>query len=267
MSSRTAPRLILALFALVGCSAAPGSEQTADEPAGELRLGLELGNSGVQSVDYVITGSAGFSKVGSIDVSKSSTIAARIGALPVASGYSIVLSAEATEPPATCTGSAGFDVTAGETTPVDVSLQCVEVNAEFNTCPVIDDLSALPNQVALGGAITLNASVHDSDSGPQPVSHTWTTTSGALTSSGANATLTCSSAGVATVTLSIDDGGADCASSQSVLVTCGEPAAVEPQPAPVSTPFVLLLAAQLLGFGAYRSGRGRKSSRSSATAT
>lgn len=255
MRSRTAPCLVALLLALAGCSAAPGSAQTDGTPAGELALALQLGSSGVKSVDYVITGSAGFTKVGSIDVSKSSTIAARIGALPVASDYTIVLSAEATDPPATCSGSAGFDVAAGETTPVDLTLQCVEVNADFNTCPAIDDMSALPNQVALGGVVTLSASAHDSDAGPQPISYTWSTTAGTLTSSGANATLTCSAAGVATVTLSINDGGTDCASEQSVTVTCGEPGAVEPQPVPVSGPLVLLLAAQLFGLGAYRSRR------------
>ena len=258
MRSQTACWLLASTLACAGCSGAPEAAQTDASKSGELGLGIELGNSGVSKVDYVITGSGGFSKHGLIDVSKSSKVATRIGALPVATGYTLVLSAEATEPPSTCTGSTSFDVTAGETTPVDVTLQCVEINAELNTCPVIDGLSALPNQVALGGVVTLNAEVRDPDSGPMPISYDWSTTAGTLASSGAGATLTCSAAGVATVTLTVADGGTDCASSQTVTVTCGEPNNAVATPAPVPTPFVALLATQLLAFGAYLSGRARK---------
>jgi hypothetical protein len=258
MRSQTAWWLLASALVGSGCSAAPEVAQTDASTVGELSIGIELGNSGVEKVDYVITGSGGFSKVGSIDVSQSSQIATRIGALPAATAYTVVLSAETTEPPSTCTGSATFDVTPGETTPVDVTLQCVEINADLNTCPVIDGLSTLPNQVALGGVITLSGEVHDPDLGPSPVSYDWTTTTGALSTSGAGATLTCSTDGTATVTLTVRDGGPDCVSAQSVTVICGDASPPVAQAAPLPSPFVALLGAQLLALGGYLSGRRRK---------
>lgn len=259
MRSHPASWLLATTLALSGCSAAPETAAVDAVKPGELGLAIELGSSGIRSVDYVITGSGGFTKIGSVDVSKSSKISTRIGALPAATGYTIALSADATEPPSTCTGSAGFDVTAGETTPVDLTLQCVEINAELNTCPVIDGLSALPNQVALGGVITLNAEVRDPDSGPLPITYDWSTTAGVLAGAAPTATLTCSTAGSATVTLTVGDGGNDCASSQSVTVTCGEASdGVAAHPAPVPTPFTVLLATQLLALGVYVGSRTRK---------
>jgi hypothetical protein len=229
-----------------GCSAPSETPPFGETQPGELGLGVEVGSTGIKDVDYVVTGPGGFHKLGSVDVTRSTKVSTRISNLPAATGYTIVLSATATEPPATCTGSAGFDVTPGVTTPLDLTMECVEVNADFNTCPVIDELSALPNQVSVGGSVTLHASVHDPDSGPSPLSYDWSTSAGTLTSSGANATLTCTADGTATITLRTTDGGADCATSQIVTVTCGT---ATPTQAPVPAPFVALLAAQLLAVG------------------
>ncbi len=248
----------VAWSALSGCSGPSETTQPGEEHAGELGLGVEVGSTGIKQVDYVVTGASGFTKVGSVDVSHSSKVSTRIGSLPAASGYTIVLSATATDPPATCTGSAGFDVTPGVTTPVDLTMECVEVNADFNTCPVIDELSALPNQASIGGTIALHASVRDPDSGPSPVTYDWSTTAGTLTGSGANVSLACTAAGTATVTLQTTDGGTDCTVSQTVTVTCGNPTnPVTPMPAPVPAPFVALLAAQLLALGVRRSRKQR----------
>ena len=247
---------------MAGCAGPTETAQPDDAVnPGELGLGIDLGNSGVKTVSYVITGSAGFHLVGSVGVTKSRKLATRIGAIPAALGYTVVLSADATDPPATCTGAATFDVTPGETTPVEMTLQCLEINAELNTCPVIDGLSALPNQVAVGGVVALSADVRDPDSGPAPLSYNWSTSIGSLTSSSANAALTCSSPGVATVTLIAGDGSSSCMTSQTVNVTCGEASnAVVAAAAPVPAPFMALLGAQLLALGAYFSRRPRKRS-------
>jgi len=234
---------------LASCSGPSETPQLGETSAGEVGLGVEVGSTGIQQVDYVVTGASGFTKLGSVDVSRSSKVSTRIANLPAASGYTIVLSATATDPPANCTGSAGFDVTPGVTTPVDLTLECVEVNADLDTCPVIDELSALPNQVSVGGTIALHAEVRDPDSGPSPPTYDWSTTAGTLAGSGANVTLACTAAGTATVTLQTSDGGTDCAVSQSVTVTCGNPTNEVAQPAPVPAPFAVLLAAQLLALG------------------
>jgi hypothetical protein len=248
----------ITLSALTGCSAPSENAKLGETEPGELGLGVQVGSTGIREVNWVVTGKSGFAKHGSVDVSHSSKVATRIGNLPAASGYTIVLSATATEPPATCTGSAGFDVTPGATTPVDLTMECVEVNADFNTCPLIDELSALPNQVAVGGTITLVSTVRDPDSGPTPLSYSWSTTAGSLTSSGKNAALLCTAAGTAVVTLQTTDGGTDCSVAQSVTVTCGNaPPAEVAQQAPVPLPFAALLAAQLLALGVHRGRRKR----------
>ncbi len=239
----------------LGCSGPSETTKPSEIRPGELGLGVQVGSTGIREISWVVTGASGFAKHGSVDVSHSSKVATRIGNLPAASGYTIVLSTTATDPPATCTGSASFDVTPGATTPVDLTMECVEVNANFNTCPVIDELTALPDQVAVGGSITLNASVRDPDSGPAGLSYSWSTTAGALTSSGASATLACTEDGTAVVTLQSTDGGTDCSVAQSVSVTCGNPNQVAQAPVPL--PFTVLLAAQLLALGVHRGRRKR----------
>ncbi len=248
--------LLASTIALSACAGPSETPRLGDTDSGELGLGVQVGSTGIENIDWVVTGASGFARHGHVDVSHSSKVSTRIGNLPAAAGYTIVLSATATDPPATCTGSAGFDVAPGETTPVDLMMECVEVNANFNTCPVIDELSALPNQVDVGGTVTLNATVRDPDSGPLPLSYSWSTTLGSLTSSGSGATLTCDAPGTALVTLQSTDGGTDCSVAQSVSVTCGKATEVA-QPAPVPAPFVALLAAQLLALGVHRSRRKR----------
>jgi len=250
---------------LAGCGSGEAASR-AEKGAGSVGLALVFpGDVVLQSASYTITGPGGYSKAGSVDLSASTKLSVTIGGIPSGSGYRITFNATATDAATTCTGSATFDVTAGTTTPVDVSVDChqpatagnVRVNGALDVCPVVDGVSALPNAVFLGGSVALTAQAHDSDGGPVALAYQWSASSGVLDGTGANAkTFTCTAPGDATVTVTVSDGDTSCDASQSVTVSCSEdpsgtfyttktpyqqkqdPSTYEPPPAGFSTVFV-----------------------------
>jgi hypothetical protein len=198
-------------------------------------LGLELTlgtGEQIDTVSYTITGPGGFTQTGTLNVSNSTILTAVLGGLPAGTGYVITLTATASDGgAANCVGTATFNVVANTTTTVPVTLRCtrprnkgsVLINGTFNECPSIDTYGSLPAKAGEGGMIVLNSSASDGDNGPQPLTYQWTTTSGIL--SGAttpNATLTCTTAGMPTVTLTVSDGDPDplCADKVSLTVIC-----------------------------------------------
>jgi uncharacterized protein YjiK len=215
----------------VGCStdSGPGSDhELGSRDLGSIGLSLQLASGAtLNSVSYTITGPNGFSRTGTIDVSKSTTIATTIGGLPAGTGFSITLDATATDGATHCGGSGSFDVHAQTTTAVTVHLTCNEphktgavlVNGTINVCPTLDGISALPAGVKVGSSLALSALAHDSDGGPAALTYHWTTTGGTLSAADAqNPTLTCKTAGDITVSVTASDG--DCTDTLSTTVTC-----------------------------------------------
>ena len=197
-------------------------------------LGIDLvvvGDVGVASASYTITGPGSYTKTGTIDASSSSTLSAQIGGIPAATGYSIALSATATDGVTTCAGSQNFDVTAHATTNAIVALDCHEppkkgtvlFKGVLNVCPVIDSISVMPDPSEVGTAVMLDAAAHDFDDGPSPLTYHWTASAGSLsTDSGPSTTLTCSNSAPVEVTLSVSDGDPNptCAATMTGFVTC-----------------------------------------------
>ena len=214
-----------------GSGKAPGGP--AADGTGSLRIALQLADgTAVSSASYSITGPGGFTLAGSLDVSNSATISAVIGGLPAGSGYAIAISATSTDGTTNCGGSASFNVTAGVTNAVAVHLSCheapatgsISVNGTINVCPNIESVSANP---AVGNVIAIASAADDPDSGPQPISYQWTTTSGTLSSASAqNPTLTCAAPGVASLTLTVSDGDPGCKATFNVQVTCPDDSAL-----------------------------------------
>ncbi|HEY0464501.1 MAG TPA: lamin tail domain-containing protein, partial [Polyangiaceae bacterium] len=216
-------------LSVFGCSAADSTATSpeASEAVGSLGLALQSGGVTLNSVSYTIVGT-GFSKSGSINVANSSQISAVIGGIPAGNGYTISLSAsDASNSAVTCAGSASFNVTAGATTPAQVRLQCtippktgsVLVNGTLNVCPVIDSLSVSPAETTVGNAVGLSAAGSDTDHVPSALSYAWTSTSGTIAGpSAANTSLTCTTVGTVTVTLTVSDG--DCSDTLTQIVTC-----------------------------------------------
>ena len=209
--------LLLALGAsapLAGCAGDP-EVNSGNEQVGSLGLNLEVA-PGVTllSVGYTITGN-GFTKTGTIDVTDSPSISGTIGGIPAGNGYTLALSATSVEDETTFTGSANFNVTAGQTTAVSVHLKgtqggatgSVSVIGTINVGPVIDDFTVTPLTVLTSGDVTLSVGATDVDSGPSPLSYAWSTTNGVLDDPTAPVTkLTSVTPGTVTVTVSVSDG-------------------------------------------------------------
>jgi Calcineurin-like phosphoesterase len=201
--------------------------------AGSLSVALQLANgTTLASASYTITGPGGFAESGSLDVANSTTISAVIGGLPAGTGYSITISATSTDGTTSCGGSASFNVTAGATSTVSIHLACHEapttgsvlVNGTLNICPNIDSVSADP---PIGNVIAISAGADDPDSGPQPLSYHWTTSSGTLSSATAQSpTLTCTAPGVASLSLTVSDGDASCNANFNLQVNCPDDSAL-----------------------------------------
>ena len=222
--------------ALAGCSLdsrplGQDEEAHAEDNFGEAGFKLTLpGGAQLNSVTYVVTGPAGFSKSGAVDLFKSNSIALSLS-LPQGGPYTITLNGTSADGGTKCSGSASFSVTARQTTKVALSLSCKEpartgtalVSGVLNVCPAIDDLSAAPAEVLVGKTLALSASAHDSDAAPSALSYSWTASSGSLSSATAkNPTLTCTVPGDVTVSVTVSDGDATpgCADTQTTTVAC-----------------------------------------------
>jgi phospholipase C len=221
-----------------GCSTEPVATTPARSDVGEVSFELQVGfGITLNSISYAITGPAGFTRTGTIDVSNSSTVSAVISGLPFGTGYEIALHGTTTDGRGVCMGSTTFDVTdtARKTVPVHVTCDLqpntgsIVINGTLNACPRIDAVGASPAEVAFGGTIALTSTVVDVDHGPSPVTYSWSATSGLLGGPDtANPTFTCNKVGMVTITLAASDGDAACASRQSVDVICSEPSPISP---------------------------------------
>jgi Lamin Tail Domain len=217
-----AAALVCCVFGALGCSPRGADGVGGVGLALQVAPGISLG-----AVSYSITGPGGFARSGAFDTSHSTTPSATIGGLPAGDGFSVALSATASDGATQCAGSAPFSVVAHATTGVTVHLLCHEpskagsvlVNGSLNVCPVVDGVSATPDEVLVGSSIALAGAAHDADGAPAPLTYHWTASAGTLSdASAASPTFTCTTGGAATITLAVSDG--DCGDSQSVTVTC-----------------------------------------------
>ena len=136
-----------------------------------------------------------------------------------------------------CAGhSSAFNVIAGATVSVTVTLVCgggtpmqpngsVIVGANVvagDYCPLLTSWEASPSQVAVGRVVDVSASAIDQDAG-DVLSYVWTATSGSFFSpSSASTTYQCSSAGPQTLTIAVIDNHTPtpCATRMSLVVEC-----------------------------------------------
>lgn len=234
---------LLSTGAITACSDAGSPSGDGDvagnagEDVGQVGLQLKLGDVTVNTLFYVISGN-GFTKNGTLDVSKGKTISATIGGIPAGSGYTLSLSgADVANPATLCTAAATFNITARATTTAVVKLECrlpasnngsLEIEGSANVCPRIDSLSIEPSEVFVGGSMALSATVTDADRLPVAATYAWSANGGTITGgSSASASFKCTAAGSFDVTLLVSD--TLCSDSVSATVTCSESSG---QPAP-----------------------------------
>ena len=165
---------------IAGCSTDPVESGPPSQNLGNVNIGLVVGvDVTLNTVTYTITGPAGYSRTGTIDVTNSSAVNAIISGIPFGTGYQIALKGTTTDGMGICMGSASFDVTSTTTVTVPVSITCnlqpqtgsIMVNGVLNACPRIDAVGASPANAAVGGTIALTATAVDVDHGPSPLSY------------------------------------------------------------------------------------------------
>ncbi len=221
------------LSTLIGCAdGVPkgGNGGASSDGAGSVALVLQGGGT-VNTFAYAITGPGTYS--GSINVASSSTVSAVIGNIAAGTGYALTLTGTSVDGKTSCSGaSTSFNVVAAATTPVAVTIDChtapttgsVLVNGTINVCPRIDAVSCNP---PVGNVLSISSTADDQDNGPQPLTYSWTTSSGTLSSATAqNPTLTCTAPGNVTLTLTVSDGDAGCNATFNLQVACPPDSAV-----------------------------------------
>jgi hypothetical protein len=222
----------IAVQALVASSCS--QEPSRAEPTGSVGLALQVSPGvTVTSGNYAISGPNMFMRTGTLTVGQTSDVAVVLTMLPAGTGYTLTANAVATDGITTCSGTTPFDVTSGgPSSSVVVHLVCrvpaqagvVVATGQINVCPIIDGVSANPAEALVGSTLNLAAVAHDADGAPSPLAFTWSASAGSLSStSAASPVFTCTTAGVATITVTVSDGDPACTDSLIMNVTCTAP--------------------------------------------
>ncbi|HVW24741.1 MAG TPA: hypothetical protein VHC69_05195 [Polyangiaceae bacterium] len=218
----------------LGCSAlaltacGQGGSGGDERSAGAAGQALEVAPGvTVTSATYRVTNPDGFSSAGTVSVGDSPDVAVPLAGLPPDDGFVIDLAATASDNMTVCMGMTEFDAPADGSTTVVVHLTCgvptgaVQITGTTNVCPVVDALQALPTETRVGGRMSLTATAHDSDDGPNPLSYQWLANGHAINGQTTpNLTFTCTSAGNVSISISVSDGDPACNDSSSVTLMC-----------------------------------------------
>lgn len=212
-------------FFLLGAVAC--GQRDASPLGGELGEGLVVSPGvTVNSASYVLIGPNGFTSAGAVAVGDSPDVVVTVSQLPVGEGYELRVSGTASDGVTVCDGTATFAVTdANATLALTAHLECavpagtIAFEASVNVCPVLDELTASPLNLKVGGVASLSTAAHDSDNGPAPLAYSWAANGLRLNGQTAPALrFACSSLGDVTVAATVSDGA--CKDILSVKVSC-----------------------------------------------
>ena len=157
----------------------PGCSTNVPEagPPGSLQMSLELpGNVSIDEVEYEISGN-GITPIGGlIDTTGPGTTVTFSVVVPAGQGYLLGLNAESTDGGHSCRGTAPFDMQAGHTTNVSVTLTCkrtgdLHVSGGFNHCAEVSQPFVSATQMTVGESIQL--SVVGVDEEDDPIEYSW----------------------------------------------------------------------------------------------
>src|SRR5262245_23596183 len=116
--------LLAGASGFVACGGAP-KRGTPLLEGGDVSLALQVApGTSLDTASYTVTGPAGFSRTGTINLANSATLSATVGGVPAGEPYTITITAAASG--LSCSGTATFAVLARQTTSVVVSLRCQE---------------------------------------------------------------------------------------------------------------------------------------------
>jgi len=216
----------------VAASASGCVGSAADEDTGTIGMDLQIAPGvTINTVSWTIANATtSFTKTGSVTVRFSNTISFQAGAIPAANGYTISLSATSVDGAFTCSGSAGFNISAGATSLVSLTLNCstapagqgtVVVGGTTQICANLDSLSASPLETEVNTPISLAAT---GSAGSLPVSFSWMASAGSFDNALiATPVFTCpATPGPVTITVTVSPSSATCntVTSQTVTVNC-----------------------------------------------
>jgi hypothetical protein len=203
---------------------------------GTLRLSLSLPDgTTVSQVAYRVLSSAAVTiTTGTFDVSDPNAKPAIQLSLPAATGDTVLLTATRSDGQACSGQSAPFNVVAGQSVVVDVTVVCgggsLATNAgsavingnvsRGNNCPVLASWAASPLQAsAPGGTIALSALATDADG--DALTYSWSAAAGTFAGPGPSTTYVCAASGPQTIDLSVTDGRTPpCPAKVSIDVSC-----------------------------------------------
>jgi cysteine-rich repeat protein len=171
---RLLPALLLVFPALahLGCNGDEAINAGALPSNGTLGLRLNVGGHVITVAHYTIFKGGIVVAAGDLDVHALHSLSFRIGGLAAGTDYSLNIEAVADDGQIQCSGSAAFAVQAGRTTQVTLALNCsnttpttgsIDVNGNFNQCPVIDALTVNPLVALVGETITVSSHFRDAD--------------------------------------------------------------------------------------------------------
>ena len=227
--------VVVVMFMAAGCGKG-GSEESPS--VGTAKMAVTMGEYEVTEVDWTITDSEqAVVREGSIKVKDPmAKISTEIGGIPAGEGYVLALAAiikEGDEEVGTCAQSANFDIIAGETTMIEITLNCIlkdengglNVKAEGNICPVIGYVTASPLVQVYGENITIEAEANDANG--DEIAVAWSAEKGEFNPQDQlNTVYTCTSNGTIELDLNVTDNvsmaddNTQCDTQKSITVEC-----------------------------------------------
>jgi hypothetical protein len=230
-----------ALAVLAGCS---GERENRDPSAFNQRLEAAAADAGpsaagVMSGTYTLSGPSNFTSTGPVSFTEAPTtsplasttvnVSIALSGVPAGQGYDLSVTATTSDDGRECDGDSGFDVAQQSASLNEVvQLKCgptgkLNVTGAINLCPVLDDLSAAPLALTVGGVCSLSVHAHDPDSGPHALTYAWSVDGTALANqTGSTLNFTCDKVGDRTLAVTVSDGDPKptCAATASVKVSC-----------------------------------------------
>jgi hypothetical protein len=233
---------LAAVALLSGAVAMSCSKTTNPTDVGTAKLALLIDGATVNSVSYtVLSGATPPTTLltGTINVSDPNATLSLDVSLPPGTGDTVALTAT-TSTGLPCTGtSAPFSVVAGQTTNVALTLVCggggqsgttgtVGITATIvqgDNCPSIVSSSASPAQTSVGGSISVSALATDPDTSltpPDVLTYAWSPAANFTSPTSASTTYNCTTDGVQTLTLTVNDNHTptSCPVSITMTVNC-----------------------------------------------
>jgi hypothetical protein len=226
---------LAALLLFSACVSPPAPSDSSGKAS--IAFNIPGGNVTLASATWTISQGTSVIATGTIDASMPTALPSFDTVVPVGTGYTVSLTATASNG-AVCSGSSEFDVKAGSTADVSLTLTCVaptvsasgainlQTVVSSESCPVLTGFDVSPSTQRVGQQIAV-AGVMAMDAEGDTLTYAWSQSGGpgALTIANPATTIptvTCAAAGAVTLVLSVNDNHTPtgCIITQSIPINC-----------------------------------------------